>query len=127
MTTSSANTPLYRSRNGWFLGVCRGFAEWRNVPVWTIRLALVLAMLLTTLWPVVVAYIIVGMLMKPEPEVTPRNVDEMEFYDAVNASRKSALKRLQKTFEQLDRRTRKLENIVTSKEFQWEQRLREGR
>ncbi len=121
------NKPLYRSRHGCFLGVCRGLADWCGVPVSWIRLAVVIAIFLTGFWLGLAVYVIVGFLMKPEPMVPIRNDEEQEFYASISTSRKTALRRLQRTYEELDRRTRRLEDAVTSTEFDWQNRLNSGR
>jgi len=41
-------------------------------------------------------------------------------------SRGTALRRLKKTFDDLQRRIQRIETIVTSREYDWEQRLRNG-
>lgn len=119
--------PLYRSRNGWFLGVCRGLADWRNVPVIWIRLAVAIGVVLTGFWLGLAIYVVVGLLMRPAPVIPVKCDEELEFYTSISASRKNALRRLQRTFEELDRRTRRLEDAVTSSEYDWQRRLDTGK
>ncbi|MEO0794418.1 MAG: PspC domain-containing protein [Verrucomicrobiota bacterium] len=119
--------PLYRSRNGCFLGVCKGLAEWRDISVFWIRLAVFIAIWLSGLWLGLAVYVIAGLIMKPEPVIEPSNDVEQEFYDDIASSRKRALKQLKRSFDQLDRRTRRLEHAVTSNEYDWERRLHSGR
>lgn len=118
---------LYRSRRGWFLGVCQGLAEWRQVSVGWIRLAVFIGIWLTGLWPGLAAYVIAGLLMKPAPMVPPANEDEQEFYDAIARSRSQALRRLKRTFDELDRRTQRIEDAVTRVDYDWQRRLDTGR
>lgn len=117
------NPGLYRSRRSVFLGVCRGFAQWRNFSVFWTRVLVIIAMFLTGFWPVFLAYLIIGFVLKPEPAISPQTIDEKEFYDAYVHSRKQALHRLKNLFTELDRRTQRLENKVTSTEFDWERRF----
>jgi len=121
------NRPLYRSRRGCFLGVCKGIAEWRGIDTVWVRLGVFIAIWLSGLWPGLAIYVIVGLLMKPEPVVPPVNDQEQEFYDDVASSRKRALAQLKRSFDALDRRTRRLEAAVTSNEYDWERRLNSGR
>lgn len=58
---------LYRSKNGLILGVCQGVADWRELPVFWVRLITLLAVLLTGIWFGVIAYFVAGVFMKPEP------------------------------------------------------------
>ena len=58
---------LYRSRRGIFLGVCRGIGEYLNLSIGWIRLLLVIAFIFTGFFPVVILYILAGLVMKKEP------------------------------------------------------------
>jgi phage shock protein C len=61
--------------------------------------------------------------MKPEPVLPIQTEDEHEFYDSYIHSRKGATDRLRRRYENLERRIRRLEHAVTSREFDWEHRL----
>jgi phage shock protein C len=63
--------------------------------------------------------------MKPEPVLPLETEAEQEFYNSYATSRSMALHRLRRTFDQLDRRIRRIESIVTSREYDWERRLNE--
>ncbi|WP_269540665.1 envelope stress response membrane protein PspC [Cerasicoccus fimbriatus] len=127
MRQSPPSLPLYRSRHGWLLGVCQGLADWRNMPVTWVRLAMIIAIALTGFWLGIAVYVILGLIMKPAPMAPIESDEELEFYSTISSSRQQALRRLQRTFEELDRRTRRLEHSVTSSEFEWEQRLNSGK
>lgn len=58
---------LYRSRDGWIFGVCRGLADYFDVSVTVTRILTVIAFLLTGFWPVGALYILLALLMKAEP------------------------------------------------------------
>ncbi len=118
--------PLYRSRSGMILGVCKGLARYFNVSTGLVRVIAVALLFFTGLWPVLGIYLLMGVLVKPEPVMPFESPDEQEFYDAYAGSRASAVSRLKDRFESLDRRIRRLEDRVTSKDFEWEQRLRNG-
>lgn len=125
--TTTTNQGFYRSRHGCLLGVCQGIADWRNMPVIWVRLATVVITLITGFWLGLAVYIIVGLLMKPAPVVPTKTDEEEEFYSTVSSSRQHALRRLHRTFEELDRRTRRLEDAVTSTEYDWQNRLNSGK
>jgi phage shock protein C len=61
--------------------------------------------------------------MKPEPVIPVRNAAEKEFYDSYTYSRQGALQRLKRRYENLQRRIQRMEHIVTSAEYDWENRL----
>lgn len=114
---------LYRSRRGILFGVCRGLAEYMNVSVFWTRVVVFLAFFFTGLWPVVIAYIVLALLLKPEPVVPFRSEDDEEFYTTYTHSRTMALHRLKRSFEGLDRRIQRMESIVTDRGYDWDQRL----
>jgi len=114
---------LYRSRNGIFLGVCMGLSEFLDFSVFWVRTIIVLLLIFTGLWPVVFLYFLAALLMKPEPAIPVTTEDEEEFYDHYLYSEKAAVGRLKRKFSNLDRRIRNMEDIVTSREYDFEQRL----
>ncbi|MBN1868062.1 envelope stress response membrane protein PspC [Candidatus Sumerlaeota bacterium] len=115
---------LYRSRNGMILGVCKGVADHLDFPVFWLRvIAVVLAFGSFTL--VIWIYLAAAIFMKPEPVVPFRTEMDREFYDSYASSRTLALHRLRDTYAKLDRRIRRMESIVTSRDFNWEKRMGE--
>lgn len=114
---------LYRSRSGMVLGVCKGLATFLDVPIGAVRLAVVALAPFTGLWPMIAAYLIAGFVIKPEPVLAPDSDEERAFYDDYVASRTNALARVKRRFEQLERRVRRLEDHVTSREYDFDRRL----
>ena len=114
---------LYRSREGLILGVCRGLATYFDIAPFWVRFMAVMAMLLTGFWPVIGAYLIAALLIKPEPVIPIYDADEQEFYDSYTQSRQGATHRLRRRYQNLERRIRRMEDIVTGKEFDWEKRF----
>lgn len=114
---------LYRSRRGWVFGVCKGLATYSQIGVGWIRLMAVIAMMLTGFWPIVIIYIMAAIFMKPAPLVAPENAGDWEFYNSYTSDRKMALLRLKDKFDRLERRTRRIEAIVTTPEYQWDRKL----
>lgn len=114
---------LYRSRRGLLLGVCRGLADYFGVSVFWLRALLSLAILFTGLWPGLALYVLAALLMKPEPVLDAESATEREFYDSYVGSRPLALHRLKDQFERLERRIRRMEHVVTSRDFSWRRRF----
>lgn len=115
---------LYRSRQGVVFGVCRGLAEYFDFSVfWTRAIALIL-LFVTGLWPVAGLYILGALLMKPEPVIPIENDAEQEFYNSYTHSRHGAAQRLKRRYENLERRIRRMEHIVTTPEYSWEKRFK---
>ena len=115
---------LYRSRNGVIFGVCRGLADHLNLSVSWVRVIAVILMFVSAGWAIAL-YLLAGLMMKPEPVVPFRAEADREFYDSYVNSSTMALHRLKRSFDNLDRRIRRMEDIVTARDYDWERRLNE--
>lgn len=124
MSQNSEFEGLYRSREGWIFGVCRGISEWRDIPVFWVRFFFIAIALFTGFWPMVIAYIFAAIFMKPKPVVPFAEESDREFYNSYADSRKLALKRLKSAADTLERRTQRLEAIILDREADWERRFR---
>jgi len=109
---------IYRSRRGIFMGVCRGLAEQFNFSVFWVRTIVLLLFLFTGFWPMGVLYIIAGLLLKMEPVIPLKNETDQEFYQSYTHSRESAIQRIKRKFDNIDRRIQRMEHTVTSREFE---------
>ncbi len=118
-----ADRGLYRSRNGVLLGVFKGVSNSFDISVGWLRAIGIIVFIFSGFWPIVVLYLLAALLMKPEPVIAPRSQDETEFYDSYTHSRSGAVHRMKKQYDTLNRRIQRMEEIVTDKEFDWEQRL----
>ncbi len=115
--------PLYRSRRGCILGVCRGLAEYMNLSVFWTRVVALVMIPFTGFWPMLGLYFLAAVLMKPEPVVPLVTEEDGEFYNSYTSSRSMAIRRLKRTFDNLDRRIQHMEDIVTSREYDWNRRF----
>lgn len=114
---------LYRSRNGILLGVCRGIAEYFDFSVFWVRTITVIIFLFSGFWPIMGLYFLAALLMKPEPVLRIETDDQQEFYDSYVSSRKGAVDRVKRRYDNLERRIQRMEDGVTTREFDWEHRL----
>ncbi len=117
-------TGIYRSRKGIIFGVCRGLAEHFDFSVVWARAIAVMFLFISGLWPAVGIYLIATLIMKPAPVVPLESDAEREFYDSYTHSRHMAAQRLKRRFENLERRIRRMEHIVTTREFDWEEKIK---
>ena len=115
---------IYRSRHGVFLGVCKGIAEYFDLSVFWVRIALVVVFIFSGFWPVIGVYLVAAFFMKPKPVKPIESEGEREFYDSYVHSPKTAAQRLRKKFDDLERRIRGMEDKVTGREYEWERRFR---
>jgi phage shock protein C len=117
---------IYRSRNGIILGVCKGLAEHFDFSVFWTRIIGLIFLFVAGVLPAIGLYLLAALLMKPEPVIPVMNSAEKEFYDSYTYSRQGAIDRLRRKFENLQRRIQRMEHIVTSTEYDWENRLNNG-
>jgi len=116
---------LYRSRKGMLFGVFQGLATYFDLNVTWIRILAVVCLVITGLWPMTGIYLVAALMMKPEPVRPIENEDEKEFYNSYVHSREGAAQRIRRRAHNLERRIRRLEDSVTSREFDWDQRIHE--
>lgn len=121
--SEGARRGLYRSRSGIILGVCKGVADYLDISVFWTRVVVLAFLIFTGIWPIVGLYILAALLMKPEPVIPIRSDEDLEFYNSYVHSRSMALQRLKRTYDNLDRRIRRMEDTVTAREYDWERRL----
>lgn len=125
-TYAQSTRTLYRSRQGMIFGVCQGLADYAEIRVLWVRVAAIIATLFTGFWPIVLIYIVAAIFLKPAPVIEFSSDEDWNFYQTYVADRKMALLRLKRRCETLDKRTRRMENIVTNKEYDWERRFQLG-
>ena len=116
-------TGLFRARDGVFLGVCKGIADSFHIPVVWLRAGVIFAFIVSGFFPLFFVYFVAAFFMKPAPVIPLYSDDEREFYDSYVYSRGSALSRLKSTFNKLDRRIQRIEDVVTRREFDWDRKL----
>jgi len=114
---------LYRSRDGIILGVCRGVADYFNVAALWVRAILVVAFIFTGFWPIIGIYLLAALLMKPGPGVPGRQRSKRNFHCRYNHARRETAERFRRQWEDLEKRIRRAEDKVTSREFDWDNRF----
>ena len=114
---------IYRSRKGVIFGVCRGLAEHFDFSIVWARVIAIIFLLVTGFWPAIGLYLIATLLMKPAPVIPIKTEAEQEFYDSYANSRHLAARRIKRRYENLERRIRRMEHIVTAREFDWDEKL----
>lgn len=114
---------IYRARDGVFLGVCKGIADYFDFSVFWVRIALVVVFIFSGFWPVIGIYLVAAFFMRPKPVKPIESEEEKQFYDSYVHSPRSGAQRLRKKFEELDRRIRRMEDEVTNREYEWERKF----
>ncbi len=120
----SEDCGLYRSRNGFIFGVAKGLSDCSGFPVWFVRIAFIFAAIFLQVVPMVIVYIVLAIIMRPEPVLEFNSEEEREFYNTYGNNRRPALDRMRGILQKLDKRVQRLEHAVTDPEKDWERRFR---
>ncbi len=114
----SQRRKLYRSRDGEILGVCRGIAEWRDLPVSAVRLVFVLLVLFAgmSIW----VYFIMALILPVEPEYREDRYRERR-------TRRPSAQDTDEEFEDLKERVGKMGNEEFDREKDWDSRFSKDR
>lgn len=124
----------YRARDGAILGVIKGLAEYFSFPVFWMRVIGVFFMLATGFWPAVFVYLIAALIMKPTPRENTQPCGDQRSYESSGQygryrrepscePQPSRAQQLKKRFDRLEQRIRRMEDVVTSREFEWDSRM----
>jgi len=114
---------IYRSRHGAVFGVCRGVAEHFDFSVFWVRTIAVILLIFSGVGPALILYLLAALIMRPEPAIPIASADEQEFCDRYTSSRHEAAQRLKRRYANLEQRIRRMEDVVTTREYDWESRL----
>ncbi len=114
---------LYRSRNGILLGVCRGIADYFDFSVFWIRAIAVVLFLLTGFWPIAGIYILAALLMKSKPAERSGTGSRRSGSTRHGCRRNETAERLKRKWRHLEKRISRMEDKVTSREYDWHSRF----
>ena len=120
---SMSRQGLYRSRNGVILGVCRGLADYFDFSVFWIRAIAVILFIFTGFWPVVGIYLLAALLMIPKPGKNTGTGSNYKAGSRYRCMRNDTAGRLKRKWKHLEKRIHKMEDKVTSREFDWNSRF----
>ena len=112
---SARHTKFYLDkRNGKFMGVCAGIADYTGVDVTLVRIG---AVLLSVLGQGIgiVAYFVVGWIAPKKPrELRDETPEQTKFWQGVRASPARTVRDVRSRFRDIDRRLADVETYVTS-------------
>lgn len=112
---------IHRAPDGILLGVCKGFALSRNLPVAAVRLAVVALTMVTGFWPGIALYILAAALMEAPSQDSPSTGEE-GFRPHSRADRARLMRDLKERILRLDKRIRRMEDQVVRPDFRWDSR-----
>src|SRR5438445_6798160 len=111
----ASRTRFYRDkRNGKFMGVCAGIADYTGFDVSLVRVAFLAALFMSG-GSIMPFYFIIGWVSPTKPEVLERvDVEEKQFWQGVRASPTRAARDIRSRFKDIDRRLADIESYVTT-------------
>lgn len=122
--TKMKRTALYKNRReGKWLGVCAGLADYFGVEVSFVRVGFVLGVILFS--PVVLlGYILMGIILNEEPEGLYADEKEEEFWREARRDPEYSAAELRRRFRDIEARTRDMEAYMTSKRFRLDREIK---
>ncbi len=107
-----------RSPNGKLLGVVTGFAEWRDFPVNTTRLLFLILAICTEIFPGLIIYLILALVLpvQKESDWIDDKIEDAEFKEAKKDNE----------YEDIKRKSERMEKDVFDKESDWDNRFNNG-
>ena len=113
----------FRARDGIFFGVAKGLAEHFDWSPGLVRLVLVLAAIFLFFWPTLVFYLAAALLMSPAPHGRLNRPGERDVWLQAQLDPAAALGGLERRARAVEKRLRRLEDCVTSRDFSWSRRF----
>lgn len=112
---SARHTKFYLDkRNGKFMGVCAGIADYTGVDVTLVRVGTVLLTVLGS-GMTIIAYLVVGWIAPKKPrELRDETPEQTKFWQGVRASPARTVRDVRSRFRDIDRRLGEVETYVTS-------------
>ena len=110
-----SRTRFYRDkRNGRFLGVCSGIADYTGFDVTLVRILFIAAVIMGSGAPLLL-YFITAMMTQDKPrELTASDPQEQRFWQGVRASPSRTAKQIRSSLPDIDRRLADIESYVTT-------------
>lgn len=136
-----ATERLYRSNYGEIFGVCKGIAQWRDLPVGGVRLVFILIAVFTAIVPCLLVYCVLGIFIPANPNEKPSKSDENGDWNNYKRREKRSYssskaeygtyenvsddddEQLRRKYEDLKKKVEDMEASVLDKENDWDARF----
>ena len=111
----ASRTKFYRDkRNGKFLGVCSGIADYTGLDVTLVRICMIAAVIMGSGAPLLL-YMIVAFMVPDKPrELEFQTVEDRKFWQGVRASPRRSAQEIRSRMRDIDRRIADIESYVTT-------------
>jgi phage shock protein C len=98
-------------------------ADYFDFSAFWIRAIAVILFIFTGFWPVVGIYLLAALLMKSEPAKSAGTGSNHKADSRYGCTRTDTAERLKRKWKHLEKRIRRMENNVTSREYDWNSRF----
>ena len=111
---SARRTKFYLDKkNGKFMGVCSGIADYTGIDVVWVRVAMVLSFFIVG-WTLL-GYFVIGFVADTKPNVLYSDRDDEKFWQGVRANPARSTRDVRSKFRDIDRRLADIELYYTSR------------
>jgi phage shock protein C len=98
-------------------------ADYFDFSVFWIRALAVILFICTGFWPIVGVYVLAALLMKSDPAKSGGSASKQRSSYRQRCTRNDPAERLRRKWKHLEKRIRRMEDKVTSREFDWNSRF----
>ncbi len=113
----------FRAKDGVIFGVAKGLADHYGWSVGLVRLILALATVFLFFWPTIILYLVAALVMSPSPEGHLDTPEERDIWLQTQLDPEAALDQLNRRAGSVEKRLRRLEDFVTSKDYAWTRKM----
>ncbi len=113
----------FRANDGIIFGVAKGLAEHYGWSVGLVRLILILATVFLFFWPTIILYLAAALIMSPAPAGRLDSQEERDIWLQAQLDPGAALDQLSRRAGAVEKRLRRIEDYVTSREFAWSRKM----
>lgn len=114
----------FRAKDGVIFGVAKGLADYFGWSVGIVRLVLILATIFLFFWPTIILYLLAAMIMSPEPNGRLNSPEERDIWLQTQLDPAAAMEQLSRRASSLEKRLRRIEDFVTSKDYLWLKKMK---
>lgn len=113
----------FRAKDGVIFGVAKGLADYFGWSVGLVRLIFILATVFLFFWPTIILYLVAALIMSPAPDGRLDSQEERDIWLRAQLDPGGTIDQLSKRAGSLEKRLRRMEDYITSKEYSWSRRM----
>ena len=109
----------FRANDGIIFGVAKGLADYFGWSVGIVRILIIVVSCFLFFWPTVILYLLAAMIMSPAPAEDLGTQEERDIWLQTDLDPQAAMDQLGRRAASVEKRLRRLEDYVTSKDYSW--------